>query len=84
MLQEAAASSTAFINETQQCFAVKAGLSDFLDLARVTFSRTTEAIHTLVDKYKIEHELESLKVRQNAVTPGKAKKLHVHSRRKYR
>lgn len=62
VLQEAAASSATFINETQQCFAVKAGLSDFLDLARVAFSRATEAIHSLVDKYKTEHGLQSLKV----------------------
>ena len=65
-MQEAAASPQTFINETQQCFAIKAGQSDFLDLARVAFSRTTEAIHGLVDKYKAEHGLDSLKVISHA------------------
>ena len=64
VLQEAASSPQTFVNETQQCFAIKAGQSDFLDLARVAFSSTTEAIHSLVDKYKTDHGLDSLKVRQ--------------------
>ena len=61
-MQDVQSSKTTFINKTQQCFAVRSGVDGILDLARSTFCRVTEQVHELVDKYKIEHEFEALKV----------------------
>ncbi|KAK9800728.1 hypothetical protein WJX73_001198 [Symbiochloris irregularis] len=52
----------AFLNATQQCFAIKGNADGFLDLARAAFSRTTEDVHDLVAKYRADFELDALKV----------------------
>ncbi|GJV77772.1 eukaryotic translation initiation factor 3 subunit C-like protein [Tanacetum coccineum] len=41
-----------FVARTQQCFAVKAGIDGFLDIARRSFCDTSEAIHNLANKYR--------------------------------
>lgn len=46
------ASKTQFVNKVQQCFAVRAQVDSFLDVARATFARLTEAIHELAAKYR--------------------------------
>ncbi|CAN1748282.1 DNA mismatch repair protein MSH4 [Linum perenne] len=51
-----------FIARTQQCFAVKAGIDGLLDIARRTFCDTSEAIHTLANKYREEFKLPNLKL----------------------
>ncbi|KAL0020849.1 hypothetical protein WJX77_001177 [Trebouxia sp. C0004] len=60
--EDVKSSKTAFINRTQQCFAVRSGVDGILDLARSTFCRVTEQVHELVDKYKTEYGLDALKV----------------------
>lgn len=42
----------AFLNRTQQCFAVKSGADGLLDVARATFCSLTEEIHALVATYR--------------------------------
>jgi hypothetical protein len=37
--EDASVSKTQFVNKVQQCFAVRQGADNFLDLARTTFSR---------------------------------------------
>ena len=65
-LQDVKSSKTTFINRTQQCFAVKSGVGDILDLARSTFCRVTEQVHELVDKYKTDYGMDTLKVHKSA------------------
>ncbi|KAJ0559006.1 putative DNA mismatch repair protein MutS, core [Helianthus annuus] len=47
-----------FVARTQQCFAVKAGIDGFLDIARRSFS-----IHNLANKYREDFKLPNLKIR---------------------
>ncbi|XP_021631802.1 DNA mismatch repair protein MSH4 isoform X2 [Manihot esculenta] len=51
-----------FVAQTQQCFAVKAGIDGLLDIARRTFCDTSEAIHNLANKYREEFKLPNLKL----------------------
>ncbi|XP_074331637.1 DNA mismatch repair protein MSH4 isoform X4 [Apium graveolens] len=51
-----------FVARTQQCFAVKAGIDGMLDIARRTFCDTSEAIHSLANKYREEYKLPNLKI----------------------
>ena len=62
-LQDAQASKAAFVNRTQQCFAVRAAPEGLLSLARAIFCRLTEQIHELADRYRGEHGLPGLKAR---------------------
>ena len=55
-------SRVAFINQTQQCFAVKSGVNNLLDVARSTFCRLSEDIHNLAEKYRSQYQLQALKV----------------------
>jgi len=61
-MQDARTAKPAFINRTQQCFAVKSAVNDFLDLARSTFCGLTEEIHLLADKYRNDYALPQMKV----------------------
>ena len=61
---DVSSSKAAFVNRTQQCFAVKSGVDSFLDLARSSFCRISEDIHELAAKYRETHSLESLKASQ--------------------
>jgi DNA mismatch repair protein MSH4 len=66
-LEENATSyKNAFMNKTQQCFAVKAGANGLLDVSRGTFGRLTEQVHELADEYRCRYDLDSLKVQYNA------------------
>ncbi|CAK7356349.1 unnamed protein product [Dovyalis caffra] len=51
-----------FVARTQQCFAVKAGIDELLDIAWRTFCDTSEAIHNLANRYREEFKLPNLKV----------------------
>ncbi|XP_057510615.1 DNA mismatch repair protein MSH4 [Actinidia eriantha] len=51
-----------FVAQTQQCFAVKAGIDGLLDIARRSFCDTSEAIHNLANKYREEFKLPNLKI----------------------
>uniref|UniRef100_A0A7N0VI26 DNA mismatch repair protein MSH4 n=2 Tax=Kalanchoe fedtschenkoi TaxID=63787 RepID=A0A7N0VI26_KALFE len=51
-----------FVARTQQCFAIKAGIDGFLDVARRSFCDTSEAIHNLANKYREELKLPNLKL----------------------
>uniref|UniRef100_M4F4C1 DNA mismatch repair protein MutS clamp domain-containing protein n=1 Tax=Brassica campestris TaxID=3711 RepID=M4F4C1_BRACM len=51
-----------FVARSQQCFALKAGIDGFLDMARRTFCDTSEAIHNLARKYREEFNLPNLKL----------------------
>ncbi|KAL3497512.1 hypothetical protein ACH5RR_040244 [Cinchona calisaya] len=51
-----------FVARTQQCFAVKAGIDGFLDIARRSFCDTSEAIHNLANKYREDYKLPNLKI----------------------
>ncbi|XP_058085645.1 DNA mismatch repair protein MSH4 isoform X3 [Magnolia sinica] len=51
-----------FVARTQQCFAVKAGVDGLLDVARRSFCDTSEAIHSLANKYREEFKLPNLKM----------------------
>ncbi|KAL6550163.1 MutS protein msh4 [Orobanche minor] len=54
-----------FVARTQQCFAVKAGLDGFLDIARRSFCDTSEAIHNLANKYRVDFKLPNLRIPYN-------------------
>ncbi|KAG6480092.1 hypothetical protein ZIOFF_063570 [Zingiber officinale] len=54
-----------FIACTQQCFAIKAGIDGFLDVARRSFCDTSEAVHNLTNKYRDEFKLPNLKIPYN-------------------
>lgn len=58
---DAVSSRAAFVNRTQQCFAVKSGVDSFLDLARSSFCRISEEIHELAAKCRDIHSIPSLK-----------------------
>ncbi|XP_020519239.1 DNA mismatch repair protein MSH4 isoform X1 [Amborella trichopoda] len=51
-----------FVARTQQCFAVKAGIDGFLDVARRSFCDTSEAIHDLAKRYREDYQLPNLKM----------------------
>ncbi|KAG5588937.1 hypothetical protein H5410_039451 [Solanum commersonii] len=51
-----------FVARTQQCFAVKAGTDGLLDMARRSFCDTSEAIHSLANKYRQDFKLPNLKI----------------------
>nr|KAJ0218353.1 hypothetical protein LSAT_V11C300101440 [Lactuca sativa] len=51
-----------FVARTQQCFAVKAGIDGFLDIARRSFCDTSQAIHNLANKYREDYKLPNLKI----------------------
>ncbi|KAK6781483.1 hypothetical protein RDI58_019279 [Solanum bulbocastanum] len=51
-----------FVARTQQCFAVKAGADGLLDMARRSFCDTSEAIHSLANKYRQDFKLPNLKI----------------------
>ncbi|KAD5316754.1 hypothetical protein E3N88_16700 [Mikania micrantha] len=51
-----------FVARTQQCFAIKAGIDGFLDIARRSFCDTSEAIHNLANKYREDFKLPNLKI----------------------
>ncbi|KAM6557226.1 hypothetical protein CsatB_004245 [Cannabis sativa] len=55
-----------FVARTQQCFAVKAGIDGFLDIARRSFCDTSEAIHNLANKYRQDFKLPNLKLPFNS------------------
>ncbi|EIE21559.1 hypothetical protein COCSUDRAFT_17595 [Coccomyxa subellipsoidea C-169] len=61
---DVSSSKAAFVNRTQQCFAVKSGVDSFLDLARTSFCRISEEIHELAAKYRETHGIVSLKAAQ--------------------
>lgn len=69
-LQDVKSSKTAFINRTQQCFAVKGGVDGFLDLARSAFCRITEQIHQLAEQYRSQPGTTGLSVGSTAYLPG--------------
>ncbi|KAL6501586.1 MutS protein msh4 [Orobanche gracilis] len=54
-----------FVARTQQCFAVKAGIDGFLDIARRSFCDTSEAIHNLANKYRVDFKLPNLRIPYN-------------------
>lgn len=56
------ASQGAFMNQVQQCFAVRNGQDGLLDLARETFQRLSEEIHSLLPQYRDTFDLPSLQV----------------------
>lgn len=64
---DAQSSKAAFVNRTQQCFAVKAGVDSFLDLARTVFCRVSEEIYELAAKYKERYSMDTLKVLQSNI-----------------
>ncbi|XP_052209555.1 DNA mismatch repair protein MSH4 isoform X2 [Diospyros lotus] len=51
-----------FVAQTQQCFAVKAGIDGLLDIARRSFCDISEAIHNLANKYREDFKLPNLKI----------------------
>ncbi|CAM8881654.1 unnamed protein product [Rhodiola kirilowii] len=51
-----------FVARTQQCFAIKAGIDGFLDVARRSFCDTSEAIHNLANKYREDLKIPNLKL----------------------
>lgn len=53
---------TAFLNRTQQCFAIKQGVCPMLELCRAEFSEATEAVHALANRLREEYNLPSLSV----------------------
>ncbi|PSC68890.1 DNA mismatch repair MSH4 [Micractinium conductrix] len=59
---DVASSKNAFLNRTQQCFAVKKGCDGFLDVARQTFCRVTEQVHELAEQLRAQHSLPDLRV----------------------
>eukprot|EP00898_Chlorokybus_atmophyticus_P008950 jgi/Chlat1/9056/Chrsp94S08358 len=57
-------SKAAFVTRTQQCFAVKAGVDGFLDVARKAFCETT--VYDLASRYREEFDLPGLKTPYNS------------------
>ncbi|GFZ01149.1 MUTS-like protein 4 [Actinidia rufa] len=51
-----------FVAQTQQCFAVKAGIDGLLDIARSLINIELPAIHNLANKYREEFKLPNLKI----------------------
>eukprot|EP00884_Botryococcus_braunii_P005264 jgi/Botrbrau1/14739/Bobra.0108s0083.2 len=52
----------AFMNQVQQCFAVKSGQDGLLDLARETFQRLSEEIYSLLPVYRENFDLPTLQL----------------------
>lgn len=59
-------SSSAFLNRTQQCFALRNGVNPLLDIARQTFCKATEAVHEHADEMRELHDFSALKVQYTA------------------
>ena len=53
---------SSFLNRTQQCFAVRAGVHGLLDVARATYCRVSEAVQELAERYCEQYRLPHLKV----------------------
>nr|AKI32522.1 DNA mismatch repair protein MSH4 [Gloeotilopsis sterilis] len=60
--EDVASAKTAFINKTQQCFAVKSGVDGFLDISRKNFHDLTESIHQLAGEYRSNSGMDMLRV----------------------
>eukprot|EP00899_Mesostigma_viride_P011694 jgi/Mesvir1/20525/Mv12403-RA.1 len=56
------AARSSFVSRTQQCFAVRAGVDGFLDMARTVFSESSEAALSLCKDYRVKFSLPSLKM----------------------
>ena len=56
----------AFLNRTQQCFALKSGMIPLLDVARTAFCTATEAVHEHASALREEHDMHDLKVQYTA------------------
>ncbi|KAF3335531.1 DNA mismatch repair protein MSH4 [Carex littledalei] len=63
--EDAVHSRAPFVAWTQHCFAIKAGIDGFLDVARRSFCDTSEAIHDLATKYRAEFNMPNLKIPYN-------------------
>ncbi|KAI8469891.1 MAG: muts domain V-domain-containing protein [Monoraphidium minutum] len=61
--EEAQACKGAFAGRMQQVWAVRSGVDPFLDMARATFNKLTEAIQGLADKHRAEPGLAGLKAK---------------------
>jgi DNA mismatch repair protein MSH4 len=59
---EALPARGAFLNRTQQCFALRAGLDPLLDVSRAAFCRATEQVHELAEALRARHALPGLRV----------------------
>jgi len=57
---------SAFLNRTQQCFALRAGVNHMLDVCRQAFCKTTEAVHEHAAQLRETHDLPALKVQYTA------------------
>jgi hypothetical protein len=64
--EDACSSRTAFLNRTQQCFALRAGLDPLLDVSRHAFCRATEQVHELAADLRQRHALTGLRVQYTA------------------
>jgi DNA mismatch repair protein MSH4 len=49
----------------QECFAIKPGISAMLDVARKSYSESIEDIHNLIQNYKQQYNLNSIKLQFN-------------------
>ena len=56
----------AFLNRTQQCFALRSGEIPLLDVARQAFCNATEAVHEHAAELRQNHDLQHLKVQYTA------------------
>ncbi|KIZ06394.1 DNA mismatch repair protein MSH4 [Monoraphidium neglectum] len=61
--EEAQASKGAFAGRMHQVWAVRSNVDPFLDMARTTFNRLTEAIRSLAEKQRAEPALAGLKAK---------------------
>lgn len=61
--EDAHSGRAAFVNRTQQCFAVRSGLDSFLDLSRAAFCRASDDVHALAGDYRDAHDMPGLKAR---------------------
>ena len=52
----------AFLNRTQQCFAIRAGKDALLDSARRQFCECADAVHDLAESMRETHDIPSLRV----------------------
>jgi DNA mismatch repair protein MSH4 len=60
-----------FLNQVQQCFAVRAGQDGLLDLGRETFQRLSEEIYGLLPAYKEMFGMQSLQVSRLLIRTSK-------------
>ena len=56
----------AFLNRTQQCFAIRAGIDPLLDIGRQKFCKCADAVHELAEQLRNSHDIASLKVQYNS------------------